>query len=469
TCTLPLTVAAGANGTVTSTFTATAAGDQRAIDNSATVATVAVSSNLGVSQTVTASQVAAGSSTVFTALVSNPGPGVASNLRINWSHSGTSPDVVFDTPTCTASGGATCPTTIGPAMTVPTLGIGRALQFSFRATPSAGFRGNITNTVSVSSDEDQDTSNNSATAVTTAVDLRSGSYTAYAVDGKQYTLAIDFDTNQYTMSGQGASTTRSFTLESSTGDFVVSGTARLRAGEDLLIGGHDFGAGVRPFIAARSFTNNLSGLGGSYNLATLNVSSAGVTTTRPGTALISGNTLTTCQSEGIDVAQVRNCVAGSRKDYLNLTLNSGVATGTTITGESYSFAVANSGAAKVLLSAGLGADGSDQLRIGLIDSTAGYTYGPALRGPTSTGDWWRSTLTFGTPPIFDAVGSTSADTVQLLSIQNTGSGPFSMLEGTSLTYNALVYVMQAYPLVVVVGGAPVYAGASSGFLSLGLP
>jgi hypothetical protein len=44
-----------------------------------------------------------------------------------------------------------------------------------------------------------------------------------------------------------------------------------------------------------------------------------------------------------------------------------------------------------------------------------------------------------------------------------------MLEGTSFIYGATVYVMQAYPLVVVVGGSPDYAGPSSGFLQLGLP
>ncbi len=467
TCTLPLTVAAGANGTVTATFTATAAGDQRVIDNSATVSTVAVSSNLGVSQTG-ASQVAAGSSTTFTALVSNPGPGTASNLQISWSHSSAT-DVVFDNPTCTATAGATCPAVLGPTMTVPSLGAGRTLVFSFNATPGANFRGTLVNTVAVTSTEDQDLSNNAASATTLVVDLRNGTYTAFAANGRSYNLAIDFDAGQYTMAGNATSTTRSFTPETSTGDFVVSGTARLRVAQDLLIGGHDFGAGVLPFIAARSFTPGLGALAGSYNLATRNVDGAGVATTRPGTALISGNTLSICQNESVDVAQVRNCVASSRKDYLNLTISGNVVTGTATSGETYAFSLASSGGAKVLLSAGAAVDGSDQFRVGLIDSTAGYTYGPALRGPSSTGDWLRSTLTFGTPPVFDALGSSSSDTVSLQLITNNGSGPFSMLKGTSLTYNASVYVMQAYPLVIVVGGAPAYAGASSGFLQLGLP
>jgi len=467
TCTVPLTVAAGANGTVTSTFTATAAGDQRAGDDSATVATVAVSSNLGVSQTV-ASQVAAGSSTSFKALVSNPGPGTASNLVISSTHSA-STSVVFDTPTCTATGGASCPTVLGTTMSVPSLGIGRSLTFNFKVTPAPAFRGTISNTVTVTSTEDQDTSNNSATVSTLAVDPRNGSYTAYAANGRSYTLAIDFDALTYTMSGNATTGTRSFTRESSTGDFVVSGTARLRTGQDIVVGGHDFGAGVLPFMAARNFSTGLSALAGTYNLATRNVDSGGIATTRPGSALISGNTLSICQSETVDVVPVRNCSAGARKDYLNLSISGSVATGTTSTGEGFSFSVANVGAAKVLLSAGAATDGSEQMRIGLIDSTAGLTFGPAVRGPSSTGDWWSATLTFGVPPIFMGVGTSTSDTVSLLNISNSGTGPFSMLEGTSPTYNALVYVMQASPLAIVVGGAPAYAGASSGFLQFGLP
>jgi hypothetical protein len=467
TCGVPLTVAAGANGTVTSTFSATATGDQRPADSSATVSTVAVSSNLGVSQTG-AAEVGAGSPTSFRALVSNPGPGPASNLRITWTRSPSS-NVTFDPPTCTASAGATCPAVLGPDMTVASLGAGRSLTFTFRATPAASFRGNIVSTVTVASDEDQDSSNNSASATTRSVDPRNGSYSAYAANGRAYTLVVDFDALKYTMSGQGGSVDKTFTGDASTGDFVVSGTARLRTGKDLLVGGHDFGDGVLPFVAAREFTTSLAGLAGNYNLATRNVDSAGVATTRPASALISGNTLSVCQSETNDVVPVRNCSAAARKDYFNLTLDGTVATGVTAGGEAFSFSVASSGAAKVLLSAGAAVDGTEQFRIGLIDSAAGLTFGPPVRGPSSTGDWLRATLTAGTPPSFAAVGVTTSDTVSLLNISNSGAGPFSMLAGTSITYNALVYVLQASPLVVVVGGSPAYAGASSGFLQLGLP
>jgi uncharacterized repeat protein (TIGR01451 family) len=474
TCTLPLVVSAGANGTVSTTFTTTTAGDTNPFDNSARISTVAVSSDLGVSESGSA-QLAAGKTSTFVAVVGNPGPGTASNVKINWSTSAPSGAVVA-TPTCTGTAGATCPNPLGPAMSVPSLPAGRTLQFTFNVTTDASTRGTIVNTVTVSSDEDQNLSNNTALASTQVVDGRTGTYTVFAADGHQYDMAVDFDALQYTMSGNGSSVTETFAPNAS-GDYVVSGSARLRTGDDIIIGNHDFagnGTGVLPYLAARNFNNQIAQLGGTYDLATLNVDSAGLTSSRPGNALISGNTLSVCQGESTEVAQVRNCLAGARKDYLNLTLNGSVVTGyIPSTGEQYSFSVATSGGAKILLSSGLVNGGTQQLRIGLVDSTAGYTYGPGLHGPSNTGsgDWTTASLTLGNPnPVFSSTGTTGPnDSITLVNIGNSGSGPFSMLEGTSFIYGATVYVMQAYPLVVVVGGSPGYAGPSSGFLQLGLP
>lgn len=469
TCSVPVTVAAGAGGIVYSTFTASTAGDQRTGDNSATASTVAVSSNLGVSQSA-AAQVAAGSSVVFTALVNNPGPGTASNLQITWTHS-SSPDVSFDMPTCTATGGGTCPSTLGSTMTLPSLGVGRTLVFTFSASTAATFRGAIVNTVTVASDEDQDLSNNTASTTVIAVDARNGAYSAFAADGKPYDLSIDFDAGQYTMSGNGQSVQRNFVWDGASGDYVVSGNARLRVAQDLLVGGHDFGSGVLPFVAARSFTTSLNGIAGSYDLATRILPVAGPPITRPATALISGNTLSICESETLQVTAVRTCSATARKDYLGLGLSGNVFTGTTSTGEAYSFVVANSGAAKIVLSAGPAPlpDTGQQMRIGLIDSTAGFTFGPQLRGPSTTGDWVTIALGNTSPPTYAASGSFTSDTANLVTINSGGAGPFSMLTGTSATYNSNIYVMQAYPLVVVVGGASGFGGAASGLLQVAVP
>jgi uncharacterized repeat protein (TIGR01451 family) len=463
-CFVPVTVAAGANGVVFSTFTATAVGEQRPADNTASVTTVAVTSNLGVSHTGSA-QVSAGTPATFTARVANPGPGTSSNVRVTWSFTAP-PGVAFDTPSCTALGGATCPAVLGPTMTVPSLGAGRTLVFTFTATPELAARGAIVNAVAVTSDEDTDLSNNSASATTSVVDPRNGSYKAYAADGRQYDMTLDFDAASYTMSGNGSTVVRSFAPAS--GGYTVSGNSRFRAAADILVGGHDFGAGVLPYIAARSFTSGLTALAGSYNLATRIVGADGVARTLPGTAFISGNTLSICESETATVSTVRLCAAGARKDFLNLTVNGNVVTGTAGSGESLTFSVANSGAAKFLLSTGSPASGEQRLRVGVIDSTAGLTFGPPQQGASTTGDWVTTTVVDTLPVGYTAVGTSGTDTASLVAVTNSGSGPFSMLTGTSSTFNGSIFLLQSYPLMVVVGGATAFSPAS-GLLQLALP
>jgi len=466
TCSIPVTVADATSTFAAVTMSTGTVGDLHPADNSAT-ATATVSSNLGVTQ-AGATQVAAGSPTAFVAVVSNPGPATATNLTINWTH-GTTTGVTFDTPTCSGSAGATCPTTLGSTMTVPSLAVGRTLTFTFNVSTDASVRGTITNTVSVTSTEDTDLSNNVATATTTAVDAHNGTYTVFAANGKSYSLSIDFDAGTYTMSGNGQTTQKTFTLDAS-GDYVVSGDARLRLGQDIMIGAHDFGSGLVPFVGARTLVTNLASLAGSYDLATRNVPTAGSPTTHAGMAVISGNTLSVCQSDTGQVIVVKNCDAASRKDYLNLSVSGNVFTGTTTGGEQYSFSVANVGGLKVLLSAGQAPDTSQQFRIGLIDSAAGLTFGPPLRGPSSTGEWLAMTLSNSTnPPTYSATlassPSTTTDSATLVDV-NSNAAPFSMLTGTDAPRGADIYLMQSSPLVVVVGN---FAQTASGLLQIGLP
>ena len=465
TCTVPVVVTAGADGIVSSTMTATAAGDARAGDNSATASVLATSSDLGVSQSG-ATEVGAGGPAVFTAVVSNPGPGSATNVSIVWTHTEAA-GLSFGTPTCNATGGATCPAVLGPSMSVPSLAPGRSLTFRFTADTAVDYRGAVVNTVAVASDEDTTTGNNEASTTTTVVDPRNGSYTAFSADGQSYTYVIDFDSGQYSVTGNGVSLTRDFSLNTSTGDYVVSGNARLRTATDLVVGGDDFGSGLLPYIAVRKFATSVASIAGTYDLATRNVPGAGAPVTHAGTALVSGNTLSICQSDSVQVVPVRFCPAGSRTDYSALRTTGSGFTGTSSSGANYSFSVAESGALKILLSAGPASDGSQQLRIGLIDSSGGLTYGRPSHGPSTTGDWLTVTLAnAGLTTAYTATGSFTSDSADLVVINPGGSGPFSMLVGTSLLYNANIYVMQASPLVVVVGGV---LGSASGLLEVTLP
>lgn len=465
TCSVPVVVVAGANGVVSGTMTAAAPGDAREADNSATASVLAASSDLGVSQSGPA-QVGAGSPAVFTAVVANPGPGSASNVSIAWTHNA-APGLSFAAPTCSASGGAVCPDVLGPSMSIASLAPGRTLTFRFSADTSASYRGPIVNTVSVASDEDQVPGNNQASTTTAVVDSRNGSYTAFAANGKAYTLAIDFDAGRYSVSGNGVSLSRSFAFDAPSGDYVVAGNVRLRTAADLLVGGDDFGSGTLPYVAARKFATTVGSIAGSFNLATRNLPPGGAAVTHAGTALVSGNTLSVCQSDVAQVVPVRNCAADARKDYLGLTASGSGFSGATGDGEVYSFSVAESGALKILLSAGPAPDGSRQLRIGLIDSTGGLTFGPPTRGPSSTGDWLTVTLANGGPTAaYSASGSSTSDSATFGAINPGGGGPFSMLVGMSTLYNADIYLMQASPLLVVTGRA---LGSASGLLEVTVP
>ena len=467
TCSVPVTVTAGANGNVFSTLTASAASDQKTGDNSGTAVTLAVSSDLGVSQTGPA-QIAAGSPATFDGFVVNPnGQGTATNVVITWNASGP-PGTTF-TPSCVATGGATCPSTLGATMTLPFLIPGGQLHFSFVATTSSTDRGAITSTLSVASDGDPNLTNNTKVTTITAVDGRNGSYLVFAADGQpNYSLALAFNddasSGTYTMTTAGGSAPFSFALDPVSGDYVVAGSgARFRVAQDILVGNHDFGSGLVPYVAARSFASVLATIAGIYDLATRNLPVAGPATTHAGTAVISGNTLSICQSDTpATVAAVVACDPAARKDYA-LSLN-----GTTFTaqgsGDSFTFKAANIGATKVLLSAGMAGDGSQQLRIGVPDSTVGLI--PAvLRGPDTAGNYQQITLTT-TASGSNYVTSAPVVSAALVRVNLSIAGPFGMLTGPRSTDGAAIYVMEAAPLAVTIGGIGTPA---SGFLQVAVP
>src|SRR5205814_572427 len=115
---IPTTVSAGSSGQVTYVMSVSAAGDSRLTDNSSSASVSTFSADLGVSQTGPAT-VGAGGSAIFTAVVANPGPNAATNLQITETLSAGSATV-----TCAPSAGATCPSTLGTSMTLPSLGAG---------------------------------------------------------------------------------------------------------------------------------------------------------------------------------------------------------------------------------------------------------------------------------------------------------------------------------------------------------
>ncbi len=467
-------------GTVSNTLTATAVDDTGRLNNSATAtASVAGGSNsLGVAQDGAAT-VAAGSTATFRVQVTNPtGSTVAANVTLNWGV--TAPFAPGEvTVACSASGGATCPTlpTAATSMSIAagTLGTGRSLLFTFTVAVPADARGNLLSSASVSGDGDTDTSNNTSGFTTQAVDARNGTYEVYAADGRAYQLTVDFDAGSYTMAGNGATDTRSFTSDGA-GSYVVGGHQRLRPAQDLIVGAHSFATGVLPYVATRRFLTSVASLGATYNLMLRNSPADGsAATTRAGTARVSGNTLQVCLDD-FEVVQAQTCSVGSLKNYL-LSISgdvfSAADTGTGAT--AFTFRVARTGAADVLLAAGSGwaGDGSRQFSIGLAESAGlvdSTVYGPAVNADASD-DWLKIIVDRSD---YSAEGDTIADVSGLFRLDVTDAlSPVAMLAGAPLPtlQSAPIWVMQSYPLVVVVGATksgPEEANAS-GLLQIGVP
>jgi uncharacterized repeat protein (TIGR01451 family) len=464
--TVPFTITVGTNGPVSDTMTVTAAGDNRPGNDSDTATVVSASADLGVSETGSP-QVNAGSNAVFTATVANGSQTDASNVTITYSLTGPAGNSAAIA--CTPSTGATCPAVLGSTMTVPTLSAGRYLIFTFTVpVPSAAAgQGAITNTVTVASAGDPNPANNQASYATIPISPQNGTYQLYAADGNQYSMTIDFDAQTYTITGNGQNIQAAFTADAAGGGFTVTGVKRFRVGPDLIVGGEDFGGGVIPYLAARVFGTTITQLagifGGLYDLVTLNVPAVGPVVTHAGTARVSGNVLQICQADN-QVATPQTCTslpAGSLHSYA-VTVSGSVYTGVdTVTGQPYSFQMAQIGATSALLSAGTAPDGSLQLRIGLPDASA--LAGGTSEGASTIHDWITMQLQPTSYSFTSQLGN--SDSAPLSTTAPSG-GPFSMLVGDRASDGAQIFVMQSYPVAIAFGG---FGGAASGLLQVTIP
>ena len=471
TFTVPFTVNAGTSGQVTDTLTVSSTTDPRG-NQMATVGVSTGSSDLIVTETGSP-QVSAGSDAVFTAVVSNTGPSVANNVTIGYVLSG--PAGTVATVTCSAAAATSCPTTLGPVMTVASLGVGRSLTFTFTVPVpvSAEGQGAIVNTVNVSAAGNSDTTESSASYSTNPINPNNGSYQLFAANGEQYTMTVNFDAGTYTISGNGQNIQRSFAPNTTLGGYTVSGAVQFNVATNLIVGGEDFGTGVLPYLAARVFgttVDQLAGtVGGLYDFVTLNIpSGGGAAVTTAGTARVSGNTLSICQAPG-QVAIPQNCAAslpaGSLQNYL-LRVDGNTYSGVnTVTAQplAYTFELAIIGATSAIVSAQALPDGSQQLLLGIPD--AATVAGGLTRGASTTGDWVTVTLS---PNNYSFTGLPPASATDSAPLQRifANAAPFSMLVGTLVSDGATIYVMQSFPLTIAFGED---GGAASGLLQVTIP
>jgi uncharacterized repeat protein (TIGR01451 family) len=413
-------------------------------------ANAAPTDDLNVTQVGPAS-VAAGATATFTAVVANGGKSEATNLTITE----TLTAGYTATVTCVPSFGATCPATLGQVMTLPSLTAGHWLTLTYQVAVPAGSHGNLVHQVQVSADAESDLTNNSASVTAAVVDARNGDYTVYAADGKVYDLVIDFDAMNYTMTVAGQPVQKTFVA--GVGEYIVAGTQRLRVAADLIIGNHDFGAGLTPYIAARRLSTTLADT--VFNLATRNVAADGTASTHAGSARITGNVLSICQTDDA-VNPTQDCPVVLTS--YTLTANGNTFTGVdTSGGPSITFQLARSGGSVIFLSSTIAADNTQQLRVGLQDS-AGLAWG-TLYGPTNTGDWVTMVLDAANIE-YAVLGATTNDQAGLQKISN--AGPFAMMVGKRLSDSADIYVMQTFPLAIVVGD---FLGTANGTFQVAVP
>ena len=180
TFTVPATISSAASGTVINTATASVPSgtidptpaNNSAVDTDSVTPAPMPTADLSVTKTNGATLVSAGTTTIYTVVVSNAGPDGANNAIL------TDPAATGLTKTtvvCAASGGATCPASptaaqVEAGIPIPGLPFGGSVTFTIGATVTAA-GGSVTNTATVIAPagvNDPTPSNNSASDIDSA-------------------------------------------------------------------------------------------------------------------------------------------------------------------------------------------------------------------------------------------------------------------------------------------------------------
>jgi uncharacterized repeat protein (TIGR01451 family) len=457
---IPAVVTAGTNGTIMNTMGVSATGDSNAANNSATANGTAYSANVSVSNTTSSAQFGAGMPAIFVATVANSGPATALNVNITHSVVNGAAGAVA----CTAAGGATCPAVLGASMDVPTLPTGGSLTFEFATTAGTSVGTTLASTVQVASAGDPAAANNSAVAsAAIAQDARNGTYAVAATNALSYVMTADFNANQYTMTGNGLSRRGSFAADATGNTFVIAGNARFRIAPDLLVGGFDFGGGVKPFVGARNLVTSVGALSGTFNTLGINIANDGTVDSRIYTSQFTAGTLRACLDNIIYA--IANCPAASVWTYA-LTVDAGVFTGVdSVHNDTTTFRVAKSGTTTIVLRAGASSDGQGRrFRISLPE-TSGLGSG-AFVGASTTGSWGTATLgatSYAVSGVTSA-GAAVSDSATLIALGSLS--PQGIRLGARASDSASVFVMQGGPLGVLVGARN---GLAVGYMEIGVP
>jgi hypothetical protein len=309
-----------------------------------------------------------------------------------------------------------------------------------------------------------------------AADVRNGEYTLLAVDGREYTLAVDFDADTWRVSGNGLD--RSGTLAERGSEFLFqpgnsvgeggTSTTRFTVADNAIVGEVALAEGALPFIASRVFENTAAAAVGRYNLLGRTVSADGTSDTTIQQAEITADgQLRTCDAS--QILEISDCPAASVSAG-PLSVAGNLFTARTSVG-SLPFRVARIGGDKVLLRASGGAAGSRRFFIGLPAGT-GFASGTFVGGttepawstvsisPTGTAGTFSFSVT-GTSPA--GTTTTRAGTATALGAAGTDTRA-SILRAT--TGNAGTFLVTRSTELGAVVAAP-GSSTAPGFMALG--
>lgn len=414
-------------------------------------------------------EVYAGETISFVVTVTNVGPAEAKDVALTHHVDGAA---TLSSITCSATGGAACPATLGSSMTLPSLPVGGGLVFHIDVPSTPDQIGPVTNSMIATAEADDNHANNIGESTTIAMDLRNGDYTVYGSNGRQYTLSLDFNQMTYQMVGQQMDRSGLFTRDVDGVGYVFEGTAHFRMAQDLVVGGfpfnledseHPYDHGVRPFVGARAFSVQLSGLAGkSYNLMGINLRRNDLLESVVYPSTFGNGVLHSCRAP-LPV-RVDLCPTDFLYTYTLVAVGNEIK-GTDATHKDViHFRLAQSGSSLILLRAEDAADATGRhFRVGLADTTG--LAGGSFATSSTTSAWGTTTLT-NTSYTFSGTltdGTVVNDSAALSPLTNVG--PAGLRRGNRLGDSAAIYLGQNDALMLTLGAAE---GLAEGAMDIGL-
>lgn len=416
-------------------------------------------------------EVYAGETVTHTITVTNEGPASATGLSLTLHLDGAP---ALGAVTCAATGSASCPAALSPSMTLASLPAGGGLVFQVEVPGATDLTGPITTTMVVSAAADTSTDNNTSEATTISLDLRNGDYAVFASNGRPYTLSLDFNAMSYRMVGSQVNVAGTLTHDADGVGYVFgyTGTARFRMSADLVVGGFDFNLadskhlydhGVRPFVAARTFSTDVAALAGrSFNLLGVNLRRNEILESVVLPSTFGTGTLQSCAAP-VPV-RVDQCPAQYLLTYALTTVGSDITGVDATTEDEIHFRLAQSGSALILLRAEDAADATGRhFRVGLAETTG--LAGGSFATSSTRAAWGTMTLTdahyaYAATTTAGTLIDETADLTPLSSVAPTG-----LRRGNRSTDAAAIFLAQNDPLVLMLGDS---GGPAQGQIDIGL-